>query len=94
MIEHRDAELVAQDRVEVQHARTAAGQHDLVDALRPRRRGEEVERLAQLAGEVFGDGVEDGDDLLDRVVADRLAALELLGLLEREASSRWMASVY
>ena len=49
----RDAELVAQDGVEVQHARAAAGENDLVDAVGARRRGEEVERLAQLAREVF-----------------------------------------
>src|SRR4051795_329987 len=45
-------------------ARAAAGGAVLVDAVRARRGGEEVEGLAQLAGEVLGDGVEDGDDLL------------------------------
>src|SRR5205823_9806347 len=80
-----NAELVAQDRVEVQHSRAASGEHDLIDPIRARSGGEEVESLAKLAGEVLRDGVEDGDDLLDGVVADRLAALEILGLVERKA---------
>src|SRR5258707_12697381 len=78
----RGAELVAEDGVEIQDAGSASREHDLVDAIGARRRGEEVERLSQFAGEVLRYGVEDGDDLLDGVIADRLAALELLGLLE------------
>src|SRR5690349_24216989 len=82
---HRDAELLAQDGVEVQHPRAAAGEHDLVDALGARRGREEVEGLAEFAREVLGYGVQDGDDLLDSELAHRRPALQILGLIERQA---------
>ena len=77
-----NAELVSQDGVEIQNARAAAGEDDFVHAIGARCRGEEVERLAQLAREILRDGVEDWDDLLDGVISDLFAFLEFFGLLE------------
>jgi len=80
-----DTELVAKDGVEVQHARPTAREHDLIDPIGSRGGGEEIKRLPQLPGEIFAHRVEDGDDLLDAVVARLVTLLQLLGLLEREA---------
>src|SRR5690349_7047546 len=82
---HRDAELLPQDGVEVEHTRAAAGEHDLVDAVGAGRGREEVEGLAELAREVLRYGVQDGNDLLDGELAHRRSPLEVLGLIERQA---------
>src|SRR5688572_4143750 len=81
----RDAELLAQDGIEVEHTRTATGKHDLVDAIRARRGREEVEGLAELAREVLRYGVQNGNDLLDRELSHRSPTLEVFGLIEGKA---------
>ena len=80
----RRVEALGEDLEESFGARGAAADDDAIDAIRRRRRLEEVERLLNLEHHVFADRAQHRPRVLEGDAVDRLAALQLVGLLVRQ----------